>query len=67
MKKILLLLVGVGLGFAVAHQFSKTPEGRQFFDDVDAKAHEFGDALVEAYREREAELRAAVSSARDAL
>ena len=54
MKKILFLLVGVGVGFFAAHQFSKTPQGKQFFDDVDSKA-------------REAELRDAVADAEDAL
>jgi molybdenum-dependent DNA-binding transcriptional regulator ModE len=32
-------------------------------DDVDAKAREFGDAVIEGYRQREAELRAAVAEA----
>ncbi len=57
MKNILLLIVGVGAGFVIAHQVSKTPRGRQFFDDVDSKAREFSAALVDGYRAREAELR----------
>jgi hypothetical protein len=65
-KKFLLLAVGVGIGFAAAHQYSKTPQGRQFFDDVDAKAREFGSAVVDGYKAREAELRAAASDAHDA-
>ena len=31
MKSLFLLAVGVVGGFAVAHQFNKTPRGRQFF------------------------------------
>jgi hypothetical protein len=67
MKKILLVLVGVGLGFLAAHRVSKTPQGQQFFADVDSKAREFSAAVVDGYKAREAELRAAVSNAEDAL
>jgi hypothetical protein len=63
MKGLLLLGVGVAVGFIVAHQVAKTPEGKQFFDDVDAKAREFGGAVVDGYKQREAELRAAVAVA----
>jgi len=38
---------------------AKTPQGKQFFDDVDAKAKDFGSAVVDGYKAREAELRAA--------
>lgn len=61
MKNILWLIVGAGLGFIAAHQINKTPEGRQFFDDVENRAHEFSSAVVDAYKEREAELRAALA------
>jgi hypothetical protein len=57
MKNILWLLVGVAAGFAIAHQVNKTQEGRRFFADLDAKAREFGEAVSEGYRRREAELR----------
>ncbi len=67
MKGILLLAVGVVAGFIVAHQVSKTPEGQRFFDDVDSKAREFGSAVVDGYKAREAELRAAVAEAEDAI
>jgi len=61
MKNILWLIVGVGVGFVAAHQIAKTPKGKQFFDDVNSKAHEFGDSIVDGYKQREAELRAAVA------
>jgi len=61
MKNVLWLIVGVGVGFIAAHQIAKTPQGKQFFDDVNAKAHDFGDAVVDGYKQREAELRAAVA------
>ena len=67
MKALLLLVVGVVAGFVVAHQVAKTPQGRQFFADVDARAREFGSAVVEGYRAREAELRAAVAEAEDVI
>jgi hypothetical protein len=67
MKGIFLLAVGVAAGFVVAHQVAKTPEGKKFFDDVDSKAREFGGAVVDGYKAREAELRAAVAEAEDAI
>jgi hypothetical protein len=67
MKSILLLAVGVAAGFVVAHQVAKTPEGKRFFDDVDSKAREFGSAVVDGYKAREAELRAAVAEAEDVI
>lgn len=67
MKNILLLIVGVGIGFVAAHQVAKTPEGKQFFDDVDAKAREFSGAVVEGYKAREAELRAAMAEAEEVI
>jgi DNA-binding MarR family transcriptional regulator len=63
MSKALWLVAGIAIGFAAAHQVSRTPEGRRFFDDVDAKAREFGESIVDGYKAREAELRAAVDSA----
>jgi hypothetical protein len=59
MKAPLLLAVGIAVGFVAAHQLAKTPQGKQFFDDVDAKAKDFGSAVVDGYKSREAELRAA--------
>ena len=67
MKSIILLAVGVAAGFIVAHQVAKTPEGKQFFADVDSKAREFGSAVIDGYKAREAELRAAVAEAEDVI
>lgn len=67
MKKILWLVVGIGAGFVAAHQINKTPQGRKFFEDVDSKAREFGGAVVDGYKAREAELRAAVAEAEEAI
>lgn len=67
MKKLLWMLFGVGVGFVAAHQFSKTETGQRFFDDVDEKAREFGSAVVDGYKAREAELRDLVSEAEDVI
>jgi hypothetical protein len=66
MKGLLLLVVGIGVGFVAAHQVAKSPQGKQFFDEVDSKAREFGGALVDGYKQREAELRSAVAKSDDA-
>jgi hypothetical protein len=67
MKNLLLLAVGAGVGFIAAHQLSKTEQGSRFFAEVDGRAREFGDAVVDGYKAREAEIRAAVADAEDAL
>ena len=58
MKNVVLLMLGVGVGFFAAHQFNKTAQGRDFFETVGEKAREFSNALVEGYRAREDELSA---------
>jgi hypothetical protein len=67
MKNLLLLVFGVGIGFIAAHQINKTPEGRRFFADVDSVAREFTGAVVDGYRSREAELKAAVAEAEETI
>ena len=67
MKNVLWLIVGVGAGFVAAHYVSRTPRGKALFDDIDAKAREFGEAVVDGYRERVAELQANVAEAEDVI
>lgn len=67
MKNLLWLIVGAGIGFVAAHQINKTPEGHKFFEDVDSVAREFTGAVVDGYRSREAELRAAVAEAEETI
>lgn len=57
MKSLILLAVGVLGGFALAHQFNKTPQGQQFFGDLDGSVKSFRAAVVDGYKTREAELR----------
>ena len=67
MKNLVWLVLGVGVGFIAAHHINKTPEGKKFFEDVDHRAREFSDAVVDGYKSREAELRAAVADAEDVI
>ncbi|MDN4595988.1 hypothetical protein [Leifsonia virtsii] len=60
MKSFLWLLVGVAIGFAVAHKVNETPKGREFFSTMDRKARDFGEAVTDGYRQREAEIRSAI-------
>lgn len=60
MKSFLWLVVGVVLGFAVAHKVNETAKGREFFSTLDKKARDFGEAVSDGYRQREAELRSAI-------
>jgi hypothetical protein len=57
MKNILLLIVGIGAGFVIAHQVSKSPAGKEFLEQVERRGKEFSNALIDGYRAREAELR----------
>ena len=63
MKNFFWLVIGVAGGFVVAHNLNKTHQGKQFFAELDAKAREFGEAISDGYRRREAELRAAIGDA----
>lgn len=63
MRSAFWLVVGIALGFVAAHQVARTPQGRQLFDDLNVKAREFSEAVVDGYRARETELRAAVADA----
>jgi hypothetical protein len=60
MKSFLWLVVGVAIGFVVAHKVNETPQGRQFFTSIDKKARDFGEAVSDGYRQREAEIRSAI-------
>jgi hypothetical protein len=59
MKNVLVLIAGIGIGFVLAHQLNKTPEGRQLFESVTGGAKQFRSSLVDGYKTREAELRSA--------
>jgi hypothetical protein len=71
MNRALLLGTGVGigtvLGFGAAHVVSRTPGGARFFDALNGRLRGLGDAMRAGYREREAELRAAIGDAEAAV
>ncbi|MCX7521707.1 hypothetical protein OSC27_05365 [Microbacterium sp. STN6] len=67
MKSFLWLVVGVAVGFVVAHKVNQTPRGRALFSDIDRKAREFGAAVSDGYRQREAELRDALDDAAETI
>ncbi|MBW8871142.1 MAG: hypothetical protein JF618_02870 [Leifsonia sp.] len=60
MKSFLWLLIGAAIGFAVAHKVNETPKGREFFSNIDRRARDFGEAVTDGYRQREAEIRSAI-------
>jgi hypothetical protein len=62
MKNIFLLIVGVALGFVIAHRVSKSEQGQAFLSDIDSKSRDFKDAIIEGYRLREEELRSALKN-----
>ena len=57
MKYLVAILVGVGLGFLVAHKVSQTEQGRAFLARMDATTKDISDAVVSGYRQREEQLR----------
>jgi hypothetical protein len=63
MKNFIWFVVGIATGFVIAHEANKTQHGKAFFSDLDAKAREFGEAISDGYRQREAELRSALGDA----
>ncbi|CAB4891741.1 MAG: hypothetical protein F2808_02175 [Actinobacteria bacterium] len=57
MKYVVMILIGVGLGFLVAHRVSKTEQGRAFLAKMDATAKDVADSVKQGYAAREAQLR----------
>ncbi|TFC51672.1 hypothetical protein E3T26_05535 [Cryobacterium sp. TMT1-21] len=60
MKNFIWFVVGLATGLLLAREGGKTRQGKQFFADLDTKAREFGEAISDGYRKREAELRDAI-------
>jgi hypothetical protein len=47
MKNILWLIVGVGWDSSPPTRSTRPSEGKRFFEDVDSRAHEFSNAVVD--------------------
>lgn len=56
MKKIFWFVTGVAAGLAVAKQLAENPKAAALAEDAGKRAKEFGAAVSEGFREREAEL-----------
>jgi len=67
MKNVLWLIVGAASGLALAYGASRTKRGKAILADIDERTSEFNRAVADSYRAREAELRAAISKADDAI
>jgi hypothetical protein len=58
MKKLLWFVAGIGLGLAATKQLNENPKAQELAADVTRRAKDFGAAVSEGFREREAELAA---------
>lgn len=67
MQKLKWLISGVALGFVAAHFVNQTPEGRRFFDRIGQASREFGDAVVNGYRDGESVVDDTFDDVEDAL
>ena len=56
MKKIIWFGIGISLGLVVAKQLQENPQAQAIRDDVARRAKDFGAAVSDGFREREAEL-----------
>ena len=64
MKKFFWLMTGVAAGLVIARQIESNPRAQAVVDDATAKAKEFGAAIAEGFKEREAELAVPVETAK---
>lgn len=58
MRKLFWLTSGIALGLVLAKQIEQNPAVKAIADDVERTAREFGAAVTEGFREREAEIKA---------
>jgi hypothetical protein len=56
MSKLGWFAIGIAIGAAVVTQVRDNPKAQQAIDDALASAQDFGAAVAEGFREREAEL-----------
>ena len=58
MKKLLWFITGISLGVLAARQLQENPKAQELASDVKRRAQEFGAAVADGFREREAEIAA---------
>lgn len=56
MKKLVWFIAGIALGAVAARQIEENPAARKAYEEAKASVSEFRDAVLEGYKEREAEL-----------
>ena len=56
MKKLIWFASGIAAGLFAAKQLRENPQAQELVDDAAKRAKEFGAAVSEGFREREAEL-----------
>jgi len=56
MKKLIWFASGIAAGLFAAKQLRENPQAQELVDDATKRAKEFGAAVSEGFREREAEL-----------
>lgn len=56
MSKFGWFVVGITLGAVAANQLRDNPAAREWADEVKDSAREFGSAVAEGFKEREAEI-----------
>lgn len=56
MKKLIWFASGIAAGLFAAKQLRENPQAQELVDDATKRAKEFGAAVGEGFREREAEL-----------
>lgn len=66
MKKFFWLISGVAAGLVIAKQIQDNPKAQAAVDDATQRAKEFGAAIAEGFKEREAELVATAPTAKAA-
>jgi hypothetical protein len=55
MKRSFWLISGVAIGLVVAKRLAENPKAQAVVDDAAKRAKEFGEAVAEGFREREAQ------------
>ncbi len=59
MKRGFWLISGIAIGLVAARRLSESPKAQAVVDDAARRAKEFGNAVAEGFKEREAEISAA--------
>jgi hypothetical protein len=59
MKRGIWLISGIAIGLVAARRLSENPKAQAVVDDAARRAKEFGNAVAEGFKEREAEISAA--------